>query len=58
MRECEDLIKCMQSKSFSRLELVADLPEVSHVWSMEEVEGGHDSWITTGQKVQSGYSVI
>ena len=40
MRECEELIKCVHSKAFSRLELTSgDLPEVSHVRSMQKVEG-------------------
>ena len=43
VRECEELIKCIQSRDNSRLDLATNLrvvtcQNVSHVWSMQEVE--------------------
>ena len=57
MRECEELIKCMQSRDNSWLDLATNLwvvtrQNVSHVWSMQ------DNWITTGQRLQTDLSVI
>ena len=62
MRECEDLIKCVHSRAFSRLELTIDLQVVTrqkcHTCEACRKLKGQDSWITTGQKIQSDHSII
>ena len=59
--ECEDLIKCVQSKSISQLELATDSRVVTHqkchtCGACRKLKG-HDNRIITGQKVQFGLSI-
>ena len=59
--ESEELIKCVHSRAFSWLELAIDSRVVTrqkcHTCGACKKLKGHDSWITTGQKVHFGHYV-
>ena len=52
VRKCEDLIKCVHSKAFLRLELATNLQVVTrqkcHTCEACKKLKGQDNWITTG----------
>ena len=57
MRECEELLKCVQRSRDSRLDFaVASRQIEAHVPSMPEAEASHHLF-TTGQKSQAGLAV-
>ena len=61
MRECEEMLKFVQSSRDSRLDLTGSSRLASHqklhtCQAYGELKH-HASWSTTGQKVQSGFSV-